>query len=206
MDFLTPLTEGSIPTLRVQALLHFVLDTAELGITVGVLWICLRQYEPWRRRVLPLSLKGEWLWQVLCGSLFFPLIDLLAYGIEQLSPGDADTWSALGSSLGARDPIANLLYLAVVSLLAPIWEEVMFRGFLLPSLSKYLSTGGAILTSALFFALAHFSVQRFLPILALGVVMGHAYMKSRNLLSSIALHALWNLCILIQLSSGVRYF
>jgi membrane protease YdiL (CAAX protease family) len=49
--------------------------------------------------------------------------------------------------------------------------------------------------------MAHFSVQRFIPLVALGFVMGTVYVRSKNLLSSILLHSLWNLYIFYQLAA-----
>jgi membrane protease YdiL (CAAX protease family) len=92
----------------------------------------------------------------------------------------------------ARDPIASALYAVVVSVCCPIWEEVLFRGFLLPSLTRYLPTWASIFVSALVFGLAHFNVQRMLPLTFLGLVMGIIFVRSRNLLSSMLLHSLWN--------------
>ena len=91
-----------------------------------------------------------------------------------------------------------MLYFAVVSNSAPIWEEAIFRGFLLPSLAKWMPVSAAVLLSSLVFAAAHFSLQRFAPLLLLGVIMGTLFVRSRNLLSSVALHSLWNMWIFWQ--------
>lgn len=82
---------------------------------------------------------------------------------------------------------------------APIWEELMFRGFLLPSLGRYLPAPAAVAATSLIFALVHFSREGLLPLLLLGCVFGGAYAASRNLLAPIALHSLWNVCLLVQL-------
>lgn len=47
------------------------------------------------------------------------------------------------------------MYLMIVGVCAPIWEEFIFRGFLLPSLARWMPVPAAILASASFFALAH---------------------------------------------------
>lgn len=47
------------------------------------------------------------------------------------------------------------MYLVIVGICAPVWEEIVFRGFLLPSLAQWMPLPGAILASASFFALAH---------------------------------------------------
>ena len=62
-----------------------------------------------------------------------------------------------------------------------------------------------LLTSAIF-GLLHFSVQRFIPLVLLGVVLGLVYTRTRNLLAPISLHALWNMYIfynLLMRGSGI---
>lgn len=75
----------------------------------------------------------------------------------------------------------------------------MFRGFLLPSLARYLPRWGAVAATAAIFALVHFSREGLLPLLLLGCVFGGAYAGTRNLLAPIALHSLWNVLHLLQL-------
>ena len=48
--------------------------------------------------------------------------------------------------------VSNAIYFVVVTVCAPLWEEAIFRGFLLPSLTKYMPVHVAILVSALGFA------------------------------------------------------
>ena len=68
--------------------------------------------------------------------------------------------------------VSNAIYFVVVTVCAPIWEEAIFRGFLLPSLTRYMPLTAAVAVSALSFAGAHFSLQRFLPLVLLGVIFG----------------------------------
>ncbi len=102
-------------------------------------------------------------------------------------------------SLSASDPISNGLYILVVSVVAPLWEEVIFRGFLLPSLSRYFPVSQCVCISAVVFALAHFSYERLLPLVCLGILMGIMYVRTRNLLTPILLHSLWNLYAFCEL-------
>ncbi|CAF1772988.1 BnaC09g35970D [Brassica napus] len=57
----------------------------------------------------------------------------------------------------AQDPVAMVLYAVVVSVCAPVWEEIVFRGFLLPSLTRYMRVWCTILVSSVAFALVHFN-------------------------------------------------
>eukprot|EP00892_Ulva_mutabilis_P006078 jgi/Ulvmu1/3842/UM018_0057.1 len=80
--------------------------------------------------------------------------------------------------------------------LAPVQEEITFRGFFMASLTRHMPMPAAAATTAAVFAICHFNAQDFLSLCGLGLVMGTAYGRSRNLLSSIAVHAGWNLGVL----------
>lgn len=96
--------------------------------------------------------------------------------------------------------VSNAIYFVVVTVCAPVWEEAIFRGFLLPSLTRYMPLTAAIAVSALSFAGAHFSLQRFLPLVLLGVIFGTLLVRTRNLLPCVLLHSLWNAYIFWQLT------
>jgi membrane protease YdiL (CAAX protease family) len=66
----------------------------------------------------------------------------------------------LQESLDAGDNIANGLYVAVVALLTPLWEEAIFRGFLLTSLARYLNSAWCIAISSAVFVAVHFALFR----------------------------------------------
>ena len=68
----------------------------------------------------------------------------------------------------------------------------------MPSLTKYMPPWSAVGLTALIFACVHFSCQRFLPLLVLGIVFGGLYAESRNLLAAITAHSLWNMCVFAQ--------
>ncbi|MCE2887335.1 MAG: CPBP family intramembrane metalloprotease, partial [Pseudanabaena sp. 42896M_M3] len=50
----------------------------------------------------------------------------------------------------------------------------------------------AIALSGFFFALAHLNLADIIPLTTLGIIMGFVYWRSKNLLSSMLLHCLWN--------------
>ncbi len=116
-----------------------------------------------------------------------------------------------------RDPggiVANLLAAAVV---APIWEEVFFRGFATTAWARTLGARGAILRGGIFFAAVHVialtgsdfsSAARVALIifairLPLGFLLGWLFLRRRSLAAPIALHAAYNvLPILLFLLAG----
>jgi uncharacterized protein len=95
--------------------------------------------------------------------------------------------------------VALAIFFSTASIAAPIFEEIMFRGFLLPSLTRYVSVTSAIIISGLIFAIAHLSLSEVLPLATLGIVLGVVYTRSRNLLAPMLLHSLWNSGTLISL-------
>lgn len=65
-----------------------------------------------------------------------------------------------------------MLALAAVAILPALAEEVLFRGFILKSYEKYLSTGKAVFVSALFFGMAHLTIGNFWGPFILGLLCG----------------------------------
>ena len=128
-----------------------------------------------------------------------------------------------------RMQVTKCLYFLVLTVCAPVWEEVsslgkrpktpfavltswspqccanlqscpqvIFRGFLMPSLTRYMPLWTAVVSSALIFAVVHFSFQRFLVLVLLGFVFGALYAESNNLLAAITAHSLWNMWVFLQ--------
>jgi hypothetical protein len=65
-----------------------------------------------------------------------------------------------------------MLTLMAFAILPALAEEFLFRGFILKSYEKFLSTGKAVFISALFFSMAHFSIYNFWGPFILGLLCG----------------------------------
>jgi membrane protease YdiL (CAAX protease family) len=81
---------------------------------------------------------------------------------------------------------------ASIVFLAPMAEEVLFRGLLFGALQRWLSARGTILLTAMLFALIHVQAIYFLPIFLVGVLCGWARHKSGSLAVPMLLHILNN--------------
>lgn len=90
-------------------------------------------------------------------------------------------------------PWGRLLFVVPVVLLAPLGEEFLFRGWLLPRLARQIGPVPALVASSGVFALLHphYSVQMG-AIFGLGLLLGWARLRSGGLKAPIALHALIN--------------
>jgi len=92
----------------------------------------------------------------------------------------AVTWSGRGM-LGA-----------ITILLVPVAEEVFFRGVLYTVMKQAGFRRLALWGTSAFFALIHFNLVTFLPLMALALVLTILYERTENLLAPIAAHSLFN--------------
>jgi membrane protease YdiL (CAAX protease family) len=92
---------------------------------------------------------------------------------------------------------ATLLAIAgVVTIgVAPVCEEIFFRGFMLPGMSRAWGIAVAVIGSAAVFSIAHIGPnihKTLIPIFIIGAVFGFTYYRSGNILSTIGAHLLFN--------------
>ena len=107
-------------------------------------------------------------------------------GIEQTAQPVAewlvtsDSWLMVGM----------LVVFAVV--VAPIFEELFFRGFAYPALKERLGVWKALVLVSAVFSLIHLHGPSIAPLFALAVALGLAYELTGSLLTPIIIHALFN--------------
>jgi uncharacterized protein len=85
-------------------------------------------------------------------------------------------------------------FIAVLSgcVLAPVLEEMLFRGVILRSFLRQYSRTKAILLSSMLFAIAHLNIYQVATAFAIGIVAGWLYERCRSLWPCIVLHAAYN--------------
>jgi uncharacterized protein len=94
--------------------------------------------------------------------------------------------------LRSRDGWALALLATTAVLLAPLFEEMVFRGVLLPVLGRSIGRGWSVFLSALIFAVAHLSIGELPPLLVLGLGLGLLRLSSGRLFPCVVMHAFWN--------------
>ena len=194
-------------SLRIKAL--YVLATYFLMAVggVSVLYFSIKSFLPLPKDWFKFKLRSNWFIWGFGGYLAaVPLVLLVSLINQQIWHGQGGSNPLLFLALQAQDKVALAVFFSTASIAAPIFEEIMFRGFLLPSLTRYLPVWGAIVLSGFIFAIAHLSLSEVLPLATLGIVLGVVYTRSRNLLAPMLLHSLWNsgtLISLFVLGSGV---
>jgi len=83
--------------------------------------------------------------------------------------------------------------------IAPIKEEMLFRGLMYPPLRQALGKGKGMLLTGLFFATLHFDIVRFLPLFIGGVVLAWLYERSSSIWPAIVAHGTWNTLMAVAL-------
>jgi len=90
-----------------------------------------------------------------------------------------------------------LLFIAV-SIIAPLGEELLFRGFFQQILEKHWKdVTRAVLMTAIIFSFIHMNPFWFAQIYILGIILGFLAWKTKSVLPSLILHSLNNLVALI---------
>ncbi|MDZ8053545.1 MAG: lysostaphin resistance A-like protein [Aulosira sp. ZfuVER01] len=165
-----------------------------------VLYFSIKRFFPLPEFWFRFNFQGKWfLWGLggYCAAL--PIVVVVSLINQQLWQGQGGSNPLLQLALESQDSIALGIFFLTAAIAAPFFEEILFRGFLLPSITRYLPVWAAILTSSLLFAAAHLSLSEILPLTALGIVLGVVYTRSRNLLAPMLLHSLWNSGTLLSL-------
>ncbi|MEA3369432.1 MAG: type II CAAX endopeptidase family protein [Candidatus Ratteibacteria bacterium] len=80
--------------------------------------------------------------------------------------------------------------------IAPVFEEVFFRGCLYGAIRRNHSFIFSLIVSSIFFALVHGYFFNFINILFMGIIASWIYEKRRSLTAPIFFHFLWNLMVL----------
>ena len=123
---------------------------------------------------------------VLGGLLIGILYDMLMTSLWE-EPTSSVILEFTNSGLG----LATIAVLAVV--VAPVAEEVFFRGFLFSGIGKRYGFGWGAIVSALLFSLAHIMQPgAFLPIFLLGLLLAWLYMRTGSIWACIFTHFAYN--------------
>lgn len=147
--------------------------------------------------------KNWWTWGLGGYLVAIPVVLVVSAINQKLSSGQGGSNPLLPLLIADQNNTAKLILWMTVAIAAPLFEELLFRGFLLPSLIsastmhlptqfKFLATWLGICMSGLLFAIAHLNLADILPLTALGIVMGFVYVRSQNLLAPMLVHCLWN--------------
>lgn len=135
-------------------------------------------------------------------AVWFGLLALLLIGSDLLTLAlDRPVAPDVMVELYATSRFAALAWFAVV-VAAPVFEEVLFRGFMFRGIqASALGNRGAIVITAAAWAVIHIQYDAYLiaTIFVLGILFGAARAVTGSLYPSIALHAAANLIATVEM-------
>jgi membrane protease YdiL (CAAX protease family) len=85
-----------------------------------------------------------------------------------------------------------LLFILLACIVAPLFEETFFRGFLFQGFASSFGPIWGAVISATLFSLSHQQLDIFVPLFALGVALAWVFYYTRSLWGNVALHSLFN--------------
>lgn len=130
--------------------------------------------------VVPLVLLATPLFLLIMGT-----VDDLVQAAFPMNSGLQEQFRAMGET--------RLPQITAACVLAPVVEEMLFRGIILRSFLQQYERGYAILGSAVVFGFAHGNLYQFVGATCFGIVAACLYERTRKLLPCIAMHAAANL-------------
>tara|TARA_Y100001978_G_scaffold123536_1_gene110210 strand:- start:336 stop:1688 length:1353 start_codon:yes stop_codon:yes gene_type:complete len=124
--------------------------------------------------------------------MIIPFVLLTSLIMNLVVENQAGSNPLLEIVLNNNNYFAFLLLFLTTTLIAPLFEEIIFRGVLLPVLARDYGKLIGILISSFVFALAHLSLNEFPPLFVLGIGLATTRLISGRLFSSVVMHSLWN--------------
>ena len=170
---------------------RFVAVTFAFAIVVCFISLALYMWvRGWKSRIAFRSPSWGAPFRLLCGYLFLWCVSITLEPLTSILPSDQ---SALGAG--------GWLLLSAV-LLAPLLEEVVFRGYITSGIQYAYGPIAAWIISSIIFGIAHGSAGPAINATFCGFVLGFFYMRYRSLTLVIMLHAMNNLtaCFLATLN------
>ena len=190
-DSFAALTSGSLDQVATAGLL--IGSAAYLAAAVAIFavarrragagWRSLLGWAPFRTdRVFWLLLLGALTYQLAAGAL-----------VRFIHP-EAKNWLILPDG-----PLGVASAFLLVVLLAPLCEELLFRGWIYTALRFHYSFGAALWITAVLFALAHWEPTHLyaMAILPMGLLLGYLRERTGSTGTTILFHTLYNVAGLL---------
>jgi len=90
----------------------------------------------------------------------------------------------------SQELMLTMVFIAVI--IAPLTEEIIFRGYIYGTLKKHIDPFISILVTSIIFALIHDSLWGIILLIIVGIVLNIAYEATGSLWTPIILHMLFN--------------
>jgi membrane protease YdiL (CAAX protease family) len=150
-------------------------------------------------RILGLKIKDALSalpWAVISYIAFIPIFVVVLISnmrIMNLLNYEPKVPPVFGFVLEGKNIFSLVLFMVLVGVIAPIVEELFFRGFLYNASKKYLGKTLSVAITTVLFALLHQELFQFAPIVFIGLLLIYVYEKTGSLWTAIMVHSIHNI-------------
>jgi membrane protease YdiL (CAAX protease family) len=167
------------------------------GMALFFIWRFLREHQmSWRDAFgFSVNWKIAVILGVVVACIFLPVGQVLQMASAQIMSRLSVTPEIQPAMRALKDTVTwvDRVTLGVVAIcLAPLAEEMLFRGILYPVIKQAGFPRLALWGTSLLFATIHWNMATFLPLLCLAIALTLLYEKTSNLLAPITAHAVFN--------------
>jgi membrane protease YdiL (CAAX protease family) len=138
--------------------------------------------------------RWDTLWAIT-GGILCPGIStfMLGFWVEYGSLASSYNQEIIEGAVSNQDSSYKLLLFLSMTVIAPLWEEIIFRGWLWKLFEKmrFEVTSTLVLTSSLFIY-AHIDVVHIVGVLPIGLFLGWLRWRSNSTIPTIICHAVNN--------------
>lgn len=173
-------------------------ELIQCGVIFFLIWFFWRfcHKRSWQALGLQNSQGAHWLaWAIGNGFFLLVIMLMLSMLLSLLLPHGLPPQNVAAIIATAQTPWEKLVPIIVTGLLAPVSEEVFFRGFIYNSLRCKFTTTISVLLTAAVFGCMHYDPIRVVPLMMGGIWLNILYVKTNSLYVSMVAHSVWNLCM-----------
>ncbi|MCD8072076.1 MAG: CPBP family intramembrane metalloprotease [Alistipes sp.] len=163
----------------------FVYYTVKLTVSIAVAWWICRRHGDLPAKPLGFSLKKTNPTLILWGLVLVVVTSMVIEPLLELFPAKYldDMYNSIGRGGWA---------MLTTIVMAPLLEEILFRGIIQQNLSVGMGKLRGILTAAAVFGLIHVIPQQAVNAFFIGIILGYLYVRSGSLVTPILIHGLNN--------------
>jgi uncharacterized protein len=175
-------------------------------LMVGIVWFFVVY---WRRSDLrALGFKYysvlKTIWYTFISLLFIFLFSFVYVIVLQYFFG-IDAPPSKIEQLISNNNISSNILIAVTAVIAPLCEEIYFRGFLYQAFKKNFGIPMGLFLSSFLFSLAHLELYSFIPIMVIGWLLAYIFEKTKSIFTVIILHSIYNLILISILLGKIQF-
>ena len=182
-----------------RLLISQIMQTA---ITIGLIAFFLIKVRKQQFSDIGLKPFAEWRWLPLAlagGVLLYILTTFILGMLTVLFPELAEPQNVSNVIAEAQTTWDIIAVVIAVAILAPLGEELLFRGYIYHSLTPHYAPLVSMLFTSLIFGAMHLDFLRFIPLSIVGLFLNIVAMKSKSLYGSMVMHAAWNMVMVLVL-------